>query len=156
MSKQSDRPLSPHLQVYSPQITSVSSILHRMSGVALAIGLFFVTWGLLSLSYGRESYTAFMDFCKSPLGQIMLAGWTAAFFYHMCTGIRHFILDAGYLYERETAARSGYIVILAAALLTAGLWAYIYSDTINMMMTADQQPVSEPAIMTDMTEEIAE
>ena len=123
-----ERPLSPHLQIYKPQITSMSSILHRMTGVALTLGLFLVTWGLLSLANGRESFECFLDFCGSTLGQIMLIGWTGAFFYHMCTGLRHFILDAGYLYEKDIAAKSGFIVILLSALMTAGLWAYIYKD----------------------------
>lgn len=123
-----ERPLSPHLQIYKPQITSISSILHRMTGVALTLGLFLVTWGLVALADGRESFEFFLGFCSSTLGQIMLIGWTGAFYYHMCTGIRHFILDAGYLYEKETAAKSGFIVILLAFLMTAGTWVYIYKD----------------------------
>lgn len=125
-----ERPLSPHLQVYSPQITSVSSILHRMAGIALALGLFLVTWGLLALADGRESFEFFLEFCKSTIGQIMLVGWTAAFFYHMSTGLRHFILDAGFLYEEKMASLSGYIVILIAAVLTAATWGYIYRDVL--------------------------
>lgn len=101
-----------------------------MTGVALTLGLFLVTWGLVALADGRESYEYFMNFCSSTLGQILLIGWTGAFFYHMCTGIRHFILDAGYLYEKETAARSGFIVILMAALFTAAIWGYIYKDVL--------------------------
>lgn len=125
-----ERPLSPHLQIYKPQITSMSSILHRLSGVALTIGLFLVTWGLIALADGRESYEFFMNFCASTVGQIMLIGWTAAFFYHMSTGLRHFILDAGFLYEKKNTAISGYVVIAIAALLTAMTWIYIYRDTI--------------------------
>ncbi len=123
-----ERPLSPHLQVYRPQITSISSILHRMTGFALAIGLFLVTWGLIALANGRETYEFFMAFCASPLGQVLLAGWTAAFFYHLSTGIRHFILDAGFLYEKDTAGRSGWVVLLSAAILTTLTWGYIYRD----------------------------
>ena len=123
-----ERPLSPHLQVYKPQITSMSSILHRMTGIALTIGLFLVTWGLLALANGRESYEFFMAFCTSTIGQILLFGWTAAFFYHFCTGIRHFILDAGFLYEKRTTAISGWVVIASAFILTMATWAYIYRD----------------------------
>lgn len=125
-----ERPLSPHLQVYKPQITSMSSILHRMTGIALTLGLFMVTWGLIALADGRESFEYFMDFSKSIVGQIMLIGWTGAFFYHMCTGIRHFILDAGFLYEKNIAAKSGFVVIGMAVVMTFATWAYIYRDAI--------------------------
>ena len=125
-----ERPLSPHLQIYKPQITSISSILHRLAGVALTMGLFIVTWGLIALADGRESFEFFTGFFASTIGQIILIAWTGAFFYHMCTGLRHFILDAGYLYEKCTAAMSGFIVIALAALKTGGVWAYVYRDMI--------------------------
>jgi succinate dehydrogenase / fumarate reductase cytochrome b subunit len=125
-----ERPLSPHLQIYKPQITSISSILHRMAGIALMLGLFLVTWGLLALAGGRETYEFFMGFCTSTIGQLMLAGWSAAFFYHMCTGLRHFFLDAGFLYEKKVAALSGWIVVGIAFILTVATWGYIYRDAL--------------------------
>jgi len=125
-----ERPLSPHLQVYRPQITSISSILHRISGIALMMGLLMVTWGLLALANGREAYEFFIGFCISIPGQILLFGWTAAFFYHLCTGLRHFLLDAGYLYARGTAAASGWVVLAMAVILTAATWACIYRDVL--------------------------
>jgi len=125
-----ERPLSPHLQIYKPQITSISSILHRLSGIALTIGLLMVVWGLYSLADGRDTYDCFIEFCGSVFGQILLVGWSAAFFYHMSTGIRHFILDAGYLYEKKNTAISGYIVILMAFAMTAALWGSIYGGLI--------------------------
>lgn len=121
-----ERPLSPHLQIYKPQITSISSILHRMAGVFLTLGLFIFVWGLLALAGGRESYDAFMACASSPLGQIVLIAWSAAFFYHMSTGLRHFILDAGYLYEKGVASKSGFIVLGIAIVLTGALWGGIY------------------------------
>jgi len=125
-----ERPLSPHLQVYKPQITSISSILHRMAGIALTLGLFLVAWGLVALADGRESYEFFMGFCTSVVGQLMLMGWSMAFFYHMCMGIRHFILDSGFLYEKKAASLSGWIVITLACLMTMTTWVYIYRDVI--------------------------
>lgn len=125
-----DRPMSPHLQIYKPQITSISSILHRMTGIALTLGLFLVTWGLIALADGRGSFEYFMAFCTSVVGQLMLMGWTGAFFYHMCTGLRHFILDAGFLYEKNIAAKSGFIVIGLAIAMTAATWVYIYRDVL--------------------------
>ena len=124
------RPLSPHLQVYKPQITSISSILHRMTGVALAMGLFVFVWGLVALAGGRESFEAFVACASSPIGQVVLVGWSAAFFYHACTGIRHFLLDAGYLYAKDTASRSGFVVIVVAVMLTALFWGAIYGGMI--------------------------
>ena len=130
MTQPSERPLSPHLQIYRPQITSVSSILHRATGVALTIGLVLMTWGLIALASGREAYECFIEFCLSPIGQILLFGWTGAFFYHLSTGIRHFILDSGLLFEKGTAAKSGWVVIASALVLTLGAWGYLYRDTI--------------------------
>lgn len=130
------RPLSPHLQVYSPQITSMTSIMHRLSGVALAIGLFFVTWALVALANGRESYEFFIAFCLSPIGQIMLAGWTLAFYYHMCTGIRHLIRDCGYLYENRDSVVTGWFVIIFAILFTGVTWGYIYMDWITGVLAS--------------------
>jgi succinate dehydrogenase / fumarate reductase cytochrome b subunit len=127
-SIQKERPLSPHLQVYKPQITSISSILHRMAGVFLTFGLFLITWGLIALADGRESFECFVEFCASTFGQIVLVGWSAAFYYHMSTGLRHFILDSGFLFEKKAASVSGFVVIAIAAILTALTWGYIYKD----------------------------
>ena len=121
-----ERPLSPHLQIYKPQITSISSILHRLSGVALTLGLFMMAWALIALASGRESYEFFIEFCQSILGQLILIGMTGAFFYHMSTGLRHFILDSGFLYEKKIASLSGWIVLAIATVLTGATWAYIY------------------------------
>jgi succinate dehydrogenase / fumarate reductase cytochrome b subunit len=123
-----DRPLSPHLQVYKPQITSMTSIFHRMSGVALALGLFMVSWALIALATGEEAYGVFTGFCASIIGQIILIGWSAAFFYHICTGIRHLIRDCGYLYENKHSVISGWIVLIAAFFMTAAVWGYVYRD----------------------------
>lgn len=127
---QKERPLSPHLQIYKPQITSMSSIFHRMSGIALMLGLFLFAWGVIALASGREAYEYFIWFCQSTIGQLMLVGWTMAFFYHMSTGLRHFFLDAGYMYEKKVASISGFVVIGVAIILTALTWAYIYRDMI--------------------------
>ena len=125
-----DRPLSPHLQIYKPQFSSVTSVLHRATGIALTMGLFIVAWGLVSLASGRESYDLFIEMMGSVLGQIALFVWTAAFFFHLCTGIRHLIRDLGYLYENKDTVWTGYAVIIAAAILTFALWGAIYGGMI--------------------------
>lgn len=119
---QANRPLSPHLQVYRPQMTSVTSILHRMTGFALAVGAGVVTWWLWSVMAGPESYAVFYGFCKSVAGQVMLFGWLLALMYHFLNGVRHLIWDTGRGIDIATANRSGWMVLLGAAALTALVW----------------------------------
>ena len=109
----------------------MTSILHRATGIALTIGLVFLTWGLIALASGEDAYNIFTDFCASVIGQLLLAVWSAAFFYHLCSGIRHLIRDCGYLYENKDSIVSGWVIIVAAFLLTALTWSYIYRDTLN-------------------------
>ncbi len=130
-----ERPLSPHLQIYKLGITGNTSILHRVAGVALTIGLILLTWGLVALSSGREAYEFFITFCTSPVGQILLAGWTAAFYYHMCTGIRHLVRDCGLLFENRDSCITGWLVIVMAVILTALTWAYIYQDVLRGVLS---------------------
>lgn len=120
MSK--ERPLSPHLQIYSKELTSVMSIMHRMTGIALIVGLLLVSWGLIALASGEEQFKSFLAFCSSGIGKLMLLGWTAALMYHLCNGIRHMIWDTGYLFELKNAYRAGYVVIAATVILTAAVW----------------------------------
>jgi succinate dehydrogenase / fumarate reductase cytochrome b subunit len=116
------RPLSPHLQVYKPQMTSVLSILHRFCGVALAVGTLLVVAVLLASAMGEPAYTVVMDFIASPVGMFMLFGWSAALFYHLCNGVRHLIWDTGRLFKIEDAYKAGYVVLLISVMLTAGVW----------------------------------
>lgn len=120
--KTRQRPLSPHLQIYKPQFTSVTSILHRMTGAALAVGLFIVTWGLVALAMGAQEFGIFTDFFGSILGQIILAGWSLAFFYHLCSGIRHLIMDTGAALELKSAYKAACAVYIMTVVLTAGAW----------------------------------
>lgn len=121
-SQKAKRPLSPHLQVYRPQMTSVLSILHRATGFALAVGLVLFTWWLVAASIGPDAYQVFTDFVGSGLGRLMLLGWIAAFYYHMANGIRHLIWDSGFLLKIQNAYAAGYVVLLVAVVLTAGTW----------------------------------
>lgn len=116
------RPLSPHLQVYKPQMTTVLSIMHRAAGVALAVGSLMVVWWLLAAATGPSEYRFFQDFAAGPLGLFMLFGWSAAFFYHLCNGIRHLFWDTGRLFVLKDAFCAGKIVLIASAVLTAGAW----------------------------------
>lgn len=117
-----DRPLSPHLQIYRWRLTMALSILHRITGIALAIGTLMVIWMLLAAATGAEAFAVFTGFAASTLGQVFLLGWTAVLFYHMCNGIRHLFWDMGRGFEPKVAFGSGYAVLLAAAGLTALVW----------------------------------
>jgi succinate dehydrogenase / fumarate reductase cytochrome b subunit len=116
------RPLSPHLQIYRPQITSVLSILHRITGVLLALGtLLLVTW-LLAAASGPSAFETARGLIGSWLGRLVLLGWTFSLFYHLCNGIRHLCWDAGFGLELKTVSRTGWVVVMASTLLTLAAW----------------------------------
>lgn len=119
----SSRPLSPHLQVYKPQITSALSILHRATGVALSVGLLALTWWLGAAAYGSESYDAAKAFLASPFGLLLLFGWSVALFYHLCAGLRHLAWDFGCGFENSQITKSGVAVIIGTFVLTLAAWA---------------------------------
>ena len=122
-----DRPLSPHLQVYRPQLTSVLSILHRATGVALSVGLLYLVAWVLCVASGPNAYAAFADFNGSILGRLLLFGWTFSLFYHLCNGIRHLAWDAGWGFELKSAYASGWAVVAATAVLTLLSWVAGYA-----------------------------
>jgi succinate dehydrogenase / fumarate reductase, cytochrome b subunit len=116
------RPLSPHLQIYRWQLTSVLSILHRATGIALALGaILFVSW-LGAASDGPESYAKMQSFLGSWIGLLVLFGWSVALFYHLCNGIRHLIWDTGRGLDLKSVYASGWTVLAATAVLTIIAW----------------------------------
>lgn len=120
---QVSRPLSPHLQVYRWQISNTLSILHRLTGVVLALGgLALVAW-LLALASGQAAFTGANALLGSLIGQLALVGWTFCFFYHLCNGLRHLAWDAGHGFDKAVARKSGLAVVTAAVLLTVIFWA---------------------------------
>ena len=123
-----ERPLSPHLQVYKPQLTSILSIMHRMSGIALAVGTCLLVWWLVVIALGGESYWTIQSVMGSWYGLLTLCGWSFALFYHLCNGIRHLFWDMGKGLELPNAYRSGWFVIAAAISLTLGTWFYAYKS----------------------------
>jgi succinate dehydrogenase / fumarate reductase cytochrome b subunit len=122
MSTKTQRPLSPHLQIYKPQLTSVMSILHRFSGFALAVGTLMVVWLLVSTAMGEGAFLFYSSFASSIIGKLMLFGWSAAFYYHLCNGIRHLLWDSGRLFSLEKAYLAGYIVLFSSCLMTVLTW----------------------------------
>ncbi len=121
-----NRPLSPHLQVYRPQITSMLSILHRGTGVALSGGLILMLWWLVALASGPEYYNYVMDIAGSIIGRLILLGFSWALFFHLCNGLRHLYWDAGWGFEIESVTRSGYLVVIGATVLTVLAWIAAY------------------------------
>jgi succinate dehydrogenase / fumarate reductase, cytochrome b subunit len=119
---QNQRPLSPHLQIYKLPMTAITSILHRATGAALAIGTLMLTWMLVAAAMGESAFNTFLDFSGSPLGLFMIFGWSAALSYHMCNGIRHLIWDTGAMLDIKTAKTAGVVVLIAAIALTALIW----------------------------------
>lgn len=117
-----NRPLSPHLQVYKPQLTSMLSILHRLTGVALAVGTLMLVWWLIAAATGPEAYDAAQSFIGSIIGRLLLLGWTFALFYHLANGIRHLAWDTGLGFELATAYTTGWLVVIAAIVLTLASW----------------------------------
>ncbi|MGN6479673.1 succinate dehydrogenase, cytochrome b556 subunit [Luteibacter sp.] len=122
---QTGRPLSPHLQVYKWQVQMVSSILHRATGIILAVGSLLIVWGLASLAAGPEAYATFTACAGSAFGMLVLIGWTLAFFYHLANGIRHLVQDTGKGYAIESFVRSSWTAIVVAIVLTIAVWAYV-------------------------------
>ena len=120
---QSDRrPLSPDLQIYRPQLTSVLSIPHRLTGVALSAGSPLLVFWLMMAAAGPQSYAALHGFLASWLGLALMLGWTFSLFYHLCNGIRHLFWDAGYGFELKDAYRSGWIVVAVSLIATLVSW----------------------------------
>jgi len=116
------RPLSPHLQVYKPQITSVLSIMHRMTGIAASVGLLLLVWWLVAAATSDRAYATVSWFIRSPLGILMLFGWIAAMWYHFCNGIRHLAWDLGFGFELAEVHLTGKIVVIATGVLTLVTW----------------------------------
>ena len=123
-----ERPLSPFMFPiwYRFQITSALSILHRLTGIALAVGSILLAWWLVSVAAGGEYFAWTHAFIASPVGLLLLFGWSIAFFYHLCNGIRHLAWDAGFGFELRSAYRSGYGVLAATVLLTLVTWLYVF------------------------------
>lgn len=115
-----NRPLSPHLQVYRWQLSMAFSILHRMSGVGLAVGLLLLTWWLAAAASGADYFNYVHAVMGSWIGRLILLGFTASLFFHLCNGIRHLVWDAGHGFEIATMRKTAWLVLAATAVLTLG------------------------------------
>jgi succinate dehydrogenase / fumarate reductase cytochrome b subunit len=109
--------------------TMVLSMSHRISGVFQSIGMLLLVYWLVAAASGDEAYAGAARLFGNPLARLLVAAWIVAFWFHLCTGIRHLFWDAGYGFERQTARRSGLLAAVVAAvasLVTLALaWRYL-------------------------------
>jgi succinate dehydrogenase / fumarate reductase cytochrome b subunit len=124
---ETQRPLSPHLQIYKWQVQMVTSILHRATGIALSVGALIFVWWLVALAAGEDAFNQFKTCMGSPIGIILLIGWTWSFFYHLCNGIRHLVQDAGAGYAIVQFVRSSWASVIVSLLLTLIVVGYALS-----------------------------
>ena len=117
------RPLSPHLQVYTPQMTSILSIMNRVTGIALSAGTVLLVWWLVAAASGPNAFSVVQGFVASPVGLFVLFGWTASLFFHFYNGIRHLAWDAGYGFDLPQTYASGWAVVIATAVSSILVWA---------------------------------
>jgi succinate dehydrogenase / fumarate reductase cytochrome b subunit len=120
------RPTSPHLQIYRLPITAVASILHRITGVVLAIGTLALVYWLIAAAIGEESFNTAQTIAGSWIGRLALFGWTLAFFFHLANGIRHLVWDAGRGFDLPSSYRNSWIVFISAVVLTIAAWVLGY------------------------------
>ena len=125
----SSRPLSPHLQVYRPQITSVLSIMHRITGIALTCGALLFFYWITSATYGAEAFHSAQAVLGSWLGQLVLWGMVFSLFYHLGNGVRHLAWDIGWGFELKTIRTSGWLTIIFAVALTVSTLIIAYTAT---------------------------
>ncbi|MFO1073455.1 MAG: succinate dehydrogenase, cytochrome b556 subunit [Geminicoccaceae bacterium] len=116
------RPLSPHLQIYRWYFTMALSIVHRVTGAGLVAGLILLTWWLVALAGGPDSFATVRAVMDNFLGGLVLFGFTLFFYYHALNGVRHLVWDAGFNLEKVAAQQSGMIVAGAAVGLTLLTW----------------------------------
>lgn len=120
-----ERPLSPHLGIYRWQITSMTSIAHRMTGIALYAGAVVMVAWLALAAYGPAHYAKWHQCASSWGGRLLLLGWLLSFYYHLANGIRHLFWDMGKGFTIRTATITGWLVIVFTFAATAASCAYI-------------------------------
>jgi len=119
------RPLSPHLQIYSPLINMVMSIFHRLTGTALYVGTLIVAWVLVAAASGPGQYAYVTDLLATWPGQIVLCGYTWALVHHLAGGLRHFLWDTGRGYDLATIDLLSWGTLAVSATVTLAIWLYV-------------------------------
>ena len=116
------RPLSPHLQVYRPQVTSVLSFLHRGTGLFLVLGTLMISFWVITLALGHNIFVIYQTWLGSLIGKVLLVFWSFSLFYHWANGIRHLFWDIGWGYDIDRVHMTGWIVVSVSVILTGLLW----------------------------------
>jgi succinate dehydrogenase / fumarate reductase cytochrome b subunit len=116
------RPLSPHVQVYRWPLSMALSILHRITGVALGVGTLLMTWWLIAAASSDTAFATAEGFIGSPIGLLLLFGWTIALFFHLFSGVRHLVWDAGFGFDAPDYNTSGWAVVIATGVCTVLVW----------------------------------
>jgi succinate dehydrogenase / fumarate reductase, cytochrome b subunit len=122
-SAKRQRPLSPNIQIYRPQLTSVLSIANRITGVVLSGGAVALVVWLVAAASGPRAFGAVQAALSSWIGQILLFACTFALFFHLCGGIRHLVWDTVHGFELRSIYLSGWAVVVASVVLTLAAWA---------------------------------
>ncbi|MDI4656934.1 succinate dehydrogenase, cytochrome b556 subunit [Xanthobacter autotrophicus] len=117
-----DRPLSPHLQIYRPLFTMMMSIVHRITGVGLYFGTAILVWWLLAAATSPSAFEAFRSVAGSPIGLIVLFGYTWALLHHAFGGVRHFIWDFIHGFGPQERVLLAKASLAASVALTVILW----------------------------------
>lgn len=120
-----ERPLSPHLQVYRWQIQMVTSILHRATGVLLAFGALLIAAALLALMLGPQAWACVTELAAAWYGKAFLFGWSWAFAYHLCNGIRHVVQDFAIGFSIPAFVRSSWLSVIGSLVITALIWGWL-------------------------------
>ena len=121
------RPLSPHIQIYSPQIPSVLSITHRLTGVFLFVGALLLASWIIAATYGPKVFNQASLFLNSWFGSLILIGLTVSFFYHLGNGLRHLCWDLGKGFELKSLRFSGWVVIGFSIIMTLAVCLIVFS-----------------------------
>lgn len=122
--KKNSRPLSPHLTIYKPQITSIMSISHRVSGVFQSLGTIIIFISVIMLLAGEKYYDILNNFFDTFLGKAFLFFYIFSLSYHLCNGIRHLVWDIGFGFEIKNVYYSGYLTIIVAIILNLLVWIF--------------------------------
>ena len=117
-----NRPLSPHLSIHKKVLTAVFSIFHRLTGIFLTIGSFFLVFWFLSVLIGENFYNYFQIISSNFIFKVILFFWTLAFFYHLFNGIRYLFWSFSLGMELKTVYLSGYIIALLTIIATIIVW----------------------------------
>jgi len=120
------RPLSPHWQIYRWPVSMGVSILHRVTGLGLALGTPILAWWLVAAALGPEDYGIFQAVAYHWFGRLILFGFTLALVFHMLNGVRHLFWDAGFGFAVPTANRTAIAVYALTIVVTWIIWALAY------------------------------